>query len=182
MSRTSLVAIAVAAVTVGATQPQPAKFRLQEATIAGTQDAIRSDAITTSGLVDAYLKRIKAYNGTCVNEPRGILGPITTIPRARQINALSTLNLRPAARKARGFDDRKARSLTDSADGNPNMPDALKLRPHRIASSSRRAGSLVRCMELFSPSRISTTPSTCVQRPARTLTMRTIARLTMRPS
>ena len=62
-----------------------------------------------------------------MNEPQGILGPITTIPHAGQINALSTLNLRPAARKTWGFDDRKARSLTDRADGARNMPDALEV-------------------------------------------------------
>ncbi len=62
-----------------------------------------------------------------MNEPQGILGPITTIPHAGQINALSTLNLRPAARKTWGFDDRKARSLTDRADDAPDMPDALEV-------------------------------------------------------
>ncbi len=71
--------------------------------------------------------RIKAYNGTCVDEPQGILGRITTIPRSRQINALSTLNLRPAARRAWGFDDRKARTLTNAEDDDPNMPDALEV-------------------------------------------------------
>jgi hypothetical protein len=34
------------------------------------------------GVVEQYLRRIKAYNGTCVNEPQGILGPVTTIARA----------------------------------------------------------------------------------------------------
>ena len=63
-----------------------------------------------------YLERIKAYNGTCVKQPEGLLGPIETIPNAGQINALSTLNLRPAAREEWGFDDRKARSMTDAAD------------------------------------------------------------------
>jgi Asp-tRNA(Asn)/Glu-tRNA(Gln) amidotransferase A subunit family amidase len=56
----------------------------------------------------------------------GILGPITTIPHARQVNALSTLNLRPPERKIWGFDERKARSMTDR-DDNPNMPDALEV-------------------------------------------------------
>ncbi len=78
------------------------------------------------GVVEQYLQRIKAYNGTCVNEPQGILGPVTTIPRAGQINALSTLNLRPAAREQWGFDARKARSLTDTADAAADMPDALE--------------------------------------------------------
>src|SRR6478609_7369836 len=94
----------------GAAQEPQLKFHLQEATIAQIQQAIVGGQITTVGLVDLYLKRIKAYNGTCVNEPQGILGPITTIPHAGQLNALSTLNLRPATRRARGFDDRKARS------------------------------------------------------------------------
>src|SRR5262245_55228623 len=73
-------------------------FHLEEATIAGIQEAIRGGRITTAGLVELYLKRIKAYNGTCVNQPQGILGSITTMPNAGQINALSTLNLRPATR------------------------------------------------------------------------------------
>lgn len=118
---------AIAAVSAGAAQERRGRFHLEEATIDQTQQAIRSGRITTVGLVELYLKRIKAYNGTCVNEPQGILGPITTIPRAGQINALSTLNLRPAARKAGGFDDRKARSLTDLVDASQDMPDALEV-------------------------------------------------------
>src|SRR5262245_45661588 len=103
------------------------KFHLEEAIIPQIQKGITWRQITTVNLVDLYLKRIKAYNGTCVNEPQGILGPITTIPHAGQINALATLNLRPAARKAWGFDDRKARSLTDAADNAAKMPDALEV-------------------------------------------------------
>ncbi len=83
--------------------------------------------LTSVALVELYLKRIKAYNGVCVSEPMGILGPITTIPHAGQINALSTLNLRPASRKAWGFDDRKARSMTDPVDDDTHMPDALEV-------------------------------------------------------
>jgi Asp-tRNA(Asn)/Glu-tRNA(Gln) amidotransferase A subunit family amidase len=122
-----LTAAVLTAALAPAMQQAPAKFHLQEATIDSIQQAIRSGQITTSALVEAYLERIKAYNGTCVNEPMGILGPITTIAHARQINALSTLNLRPAARKARGFDERKARTLTDAQDSDPNMPDALEV-------------------------------------------------------
>ncbi|WP_211254873.1 amidase family protein [Nevskia soli] len=103
------------------------KFHLEEATISSIQGAILSKQITTEQLVRLYLARIKAYNGTCVKEPQGILGPIETIPHAGQINALSTLNLRPATRKAMGFDDRKARSMTDSVDNAANMPDALEV-------------------------------------------------------
>ena len=101
-------------------------FDVHEATIADIHSALQSKRITTVGIVEQYLTRIKAYNGTCVNQPQGLLGPVTTIPHARQINALSTLNLRPAARERRGFDARKARSLTDRMDGAPEMPDALE--------------------------------------------------------
>jgi Asp-tRNA(Asn)/Glu-tRNA(Gln) amidotransferase A subunit family amidase len=105
---------------------RPRAFDVHEATIADIQRALQSKRITTVGLVEQYLQRIKAYNGTCVNEPQGILGPVTTIPRAGQINALSTLNLRPAARERWGFGAPKARSLTDRADSAPGMPDALE--------------------------------------------------------
>src|SRR5215471_6133891 len=101
-------------------------FDVHEATIVDIQRALQSKRITTVGVVEQYLKRIKAYNGTCVNQPQGILGPVTTVPHARQINALSTLNLRPAARERWGFDARKARSLTDRVDSAANMPDALE--------------------------------------------------------
>src|SRR5947209_4828460 len=115
----------MASVTLGAPQP-PAKFHLQEATVSEIQRAITANQITTVSLVELYLKRIKMYNNACVSEPMGILGPITTIPRARQINALSTLNLRPSSRKTWGFDERKASSMTDRVDTAPNMPDALE--------------------------------------------------------
>ncbi|HTE42478.1 MAG TPA: amidase [Steroidobacteraceae bacterium] len=103
------------------------KFHLQEATIHDIQSAILAKEITSTELVNLYLKRIKAYNGTCVKQPEGILGPIETIPHAGQINALVTLNLRPATRKSWGFDDRKARSLTDATDSDAKMPDALEV-------------------------------------------------------
>ena len=102
--------------------------------------------ITTVGLVELYLKRIKAYNGTCVNEPQGILGPVTTIPHAGQINALSTLNLRPAARETLGL--RRAQGA---------QPDRSRRRRRRHAGRARgrgragprssrdRAGSSARC-------------------------------------
>src|SRR3954469_4201108 len=102
----------------GATR-RPTAFQVEEATIPGIQQALLQKQVTTVGLVERYLWRIQAYNGTCVNQPQGILGPITTIPHARQINALATLNLRPAARTKWGFDARKTRSVTDGADSNP---------------------------------------------------------------
>jgi Asp-tRNA(Asn)/Glu-tRNA(Gln) amidotransferase A subunit family amidase len=119
-----LVAL-VAPVSEVKAQRAPA-FNVHEASIADLQRAIQSKRITTVGVVEQYLRRIKAYNGTCVNQPQGILGPVTTMAHAKQINALSTLNLRPAARERWGFDARKARSLTDRADSAADMPDALE--------------------------------------------------------
>lgn len=104
------------------------KFHLEEATVADIQQAILSKEYTSTQILKLYLARIKAYNGPGVDEPEGVLGPVKNlIPHAKGINALQTLNLRPAARKALGFDDRKARSMTDLADNDPNMPDALEV-------------------------------------------------------
>jgi amidase len=102
------------------------KFELEEATISEIQAAILKRRLTVTDVVTGYLERIQAYNGTCVNEPEGILGPISTIPNAGKLNALITLNLRPATREAWGFDARKARSQTDLVDDDPGMPDALE--------------------------------------------------------
>src|SRR4051812_18368122 len=120
-------------------------FQVEEATIPGIQQALLQKQVSTVGLVERYLWRIQAYNGTCVNQPQGILGPITTIPHARQINALATLNLRPAARTKWGFDARKTRSVTDAADNNPAMPDALETaaaQDSQFARTGRLAGPL----------------------------------------
>lgn len=121
---------------------EPSKFHLEEATIAQIQQAILDKQLTTTELVKLYLERIKAYNGTCVKQPYGILGPIETIPHAGRINALSTLNLRPAARKSWGFGERKARSMTDAVDEDPSMPDALEVAAAQDAEFAR-TGKLV---------------------------------------
>ena len=126
-------------------QRNASRFEIQEATIDQIQQAIQQKQITTQGVVEAYLKRIQAYNGTCVNEPQGILGPVTPIAHARQINALSTLNLRPGARAKWGFDPRKARSVTDKADDAANMPDALETaasQDRQFAKTGRLVGPL----------------------------------------
>ncbi len=139
MIRQTLVAVVAVAVSAGGAfaQGRQSRFPVEEATIAGIQQALLRKQVTTVGLVELYLQRIKAYNGTCVREPQGILGPITTIPRARQINALSTLNLRPAARARWGFDARKARSLTDTVDAAHGMPDALEVAAAQDAQLAR---------------------------------------------
>ena len=116
----------LAVVALAASLPAHAGLHLEEATIEQIQQALQSKEVTTEQLVQMYLKRIKAYNGRCVNEPDGLLGTISTLPNAGQINALSTLNLRPATLKKLGFDARKARSMTDRKDDSPAMPDALE--------------------------------------------------------
>jgi amidase len=103
------------------------KFHLEEASIASIQSAIQAKQITSTQLVKLYLARIKVYNGPGVKEPNGILGAVETVPDARQINALATLNLRPATLKAMGFPAKMARTLTDAADADPAMPDALEV-------------------------------------------------------
>src|SRR6202008_1064477 len=102
-------------------------LKIEEATIDDIQDAIKRRQVTTTEIVEAYLERIKAYNGTCVNEPEGILGPISTIPHPPKIHALITLNFRPDTREDWGFAERKPRSMTASADDDAGMPDALEV-------------------------------------------------------
>ncbi|HSU88636.1 MAG TPA: amidase family protein, partial [Terriglobia bacterium] len=126
---------------------QTPKFRIEETTIEDIQSAILRGELTSTRVVQLYLNRIKAYNGTCVNQPDGILGlgPITPIKNARQLNALITLNLRPGKREAMGFDRRKARSMTDSVDANPSMPDALEVAAQQdayFASTGKLIGPL----------------------------------------
>ena len=134
--------LALALSATAAAQDSSSRFHLEEATIVGIQRSLLSGELTTVRLVELYLERIKAYNGICVDQPEGILGPVTTIRNAGQLNALATLNLRPAAREAWGFDARKARSMTDAADDDSGMPDALEvaaLQDRRL----RRTGELV---------------------------------------
>src|SRR3989475_9984330 len=126
---------------------QTAKFRIEEATIEDIQAAILKGELTSTRVVELYLNRIKAYNGVCVNLPDGVLGlgPITPIKNARQLNALITLNLRPAKRQALGFEPRKARSMTDQSDNDPAMPDALEVAAQQdayFASTGKLVGPL----------------------------------------
>ena len=88
---------------------RPAKFRIEEATIEDIQAAILRGELTSTRVVQLYLARIKAYNGTCVEQPDGVLGagPIKPIKNAHQLNALMTLNLRPSNREKLGFDVEK---------------------------------------------------------------------------
>ncbi len=125
MSRFLLFALFAFAVVRSAAAPAP--FVLEEATIPSIQQAIKEKQLTSTQLVRAYLTRIKAYNGTAVREPDGILGKIETITHAGKINALGSLNLRPATLREWGFPAKMARSLTDSVDADPALPDALEV-------------------------------------------------------
>ncbi len=64
------VTVALCLLSVGGAVAQPetspaAPFRLEEATIAGIHEAIRSGQISCQGLVRAYIDRAGAYNGAC---------------------------------------------------------------------------------------------------------------------
>ncbi len=125
--------------------PAAARFSVVEARITDIQEAIQSGRITAEQVVRMYLARIKAYNRTCVRQPQGILGPVTPVANAGQINALSTLNLRPAARRALGFDERKTRTMSNSVDADLSMPDALETavaQDRELARTQRLVGPL----------------------------------------
>ena len=128
-TRCLLLALALACslgvARLAAAAPVPA-FVVEETTIGEIHEAILAKKLTSTELVKLYLARIKAYNGPGVESPDGFLGRSVFIEHAKGINALSTLNLRPVARRAWGFDERKARSLTDPTDADPAMPDALE--------------------------------------------------------
>lgn len=113
-------------------------FKVEEASISDLQTAILRNKVTTTEIVEAYLARIKAYNGTCVSQPDGILGPVTMIPNAGKLNALMTLNLRPKTAAALGFDPRTRRSMTDATDSDPKMPDALEVAAKLDAQFARK--------------------------------------------
>jgi amidase len=126
---------------------ETAKFRVEEATVEDIQAAILRGELTSTQVVQLYLTRIKAYNGTCVEQPDGVLGagPIKPIKNAHQLNALMTLNLRPAKREKLGFDGRKSRSMTDPVDDAPAMPDALEVAAQQdvyFASTGKLIGPL----------------------------------------
>ena len=96
------------------------QFHLEEATIGDVHRAIRAKQITAEQLASLYFKRIEAYNGTCVkgdiDSVTGLmLGDLTPIENAGQINAYVTLNVRGQ------------RSKTDRPDNDPKMSDALEV-------------------------------------------------------
>lgn len=120
-------------------------FVLQEARIAGIHQAMLEKRLTATALVEAYLARIEAYDGACVDEPAGVLGRIQTRRDAGQLNSLLSINLRPAALAAHGFDRRKARTRTAVRDADPAMPDALEVAralDQQLAATGKLTGPL----------------------------------------
>jgi amidase len=123
------------------------KFRLIEATIADIHAALQRQDTTCASLTRSYLNRIQTYSKQCVSYdkdgdgkpdydffmPSGkgiILGIVNPVPNAKKVNAIATINLRPANFTALGFrppDGPGPRSETDLFDHDPNMPDALEV-------------------------------------------------------
>jgi amidase len=60
-----LMLVALLGLTAGAPRLASAEFQLEEATIDDIQGAIKSGEVTCKGVVQAYLNRVKAYNGVC---------------------------------------------------------------------------------------------------------------------
>src|SRR5256714_3342765 len=113
------VAAAMVLLSTASVAAERRTFQLEEATIADVHRAILARQLTATQLVNDYLKRIAAYNKTCVkgavDPATGLqLGDIEAIEHAGRLNALITLNLRGK------------RSQTDAADSDPAMPDALE--------------------------------------------------------
>ena len=64
MSHSAAYYCALAAAVVAAL-PVAAQFEIEEATIAGMQQAITNGETTCRAVVEAYIERAKAYNGVC---------------------------------------------------------------------------------------------------------------------
>ena len=98
MSGRNLGLSALVAVFLGFGSPLASaqKFHLEEATIADIHRAIKARQINATQLVGLYLKRIEAYNGTCVKgavDPATgyLLGDIEPVEKAGKLGALITL-------------------------------------------------------------------------------------------
>ena len=92
-----------------------------------------------------YLKRIQAYNGTCVNEPQGILGPITTIAACQADQR--AVDAEPAAGGRANVGLRRAQGAQHDRHGRQrgDMPDALETaaaQDQQFARTGRLVGPL----------------------------------------
>lgn len=65
IAKPAFVVVVLSVLTISAcAESQEPQFQLEEATIAGVHQAIQQGQITCSGLVEAYIERSRAYNGT----------------------------------------------------------------------------------------------------------------------
>src|SRR5262249_26056251 len=116
--RLLLLALISAPLVAAQQTPAPAPFRIEETTIADIHDAMRAGRLTCHALVDAYLRRIDAYdrNGPALNaivvvnpdalkhgadldrrySQRGPVGPLHCIPAIVKDN-FETIGLQSAA-------------------------------------------------------------------------------------
>ena len=123
------------------------RSQLDEATIASIHEAIRAKQLTTSSSwCGMYLARIKAYNGTCVSQPQGLLGPVTTIPNARPDQR--AVDVESAAAYAQGIGLRCAQGAQHDGRegcGGRRCPMRWKLRPtldRKFAATGKLVGPL----------------------------------------
>ncbi len=76
------------------------------------------------------------------------LGVVSAIPNAGQINAIQSVNLRPANYTALGFappHDPGPRSETDLVDDDPGLPDALEVAAAARSRVPRHRARCARC-------------------------------------
>ena len=106
--RTGLfVAITLGALGVGGNslraQEAPFQFHLLEATIPDVHRAIREGQITCRGLVQAYINRANAYNGTCNRLVTEDMAP-DFLPNYSEYKAAveATFRMRPRPRATAG--------------------------------------------------------------------------------
>ena len=109
------------------------------------QQAIPARQITTEQLVRLYLARIKAYNGTCVNEPQGMLGPIQPIAERRTdqrtvyAESAPCRSQSPGLRRPQGAQHDRRRATT------------IRTCPTRSKSPPRRTANFARTGKLVGP-------------------------------
>jgi amidase len=69
-------------VLAGIAAPAHAQFRIEEASIADIQNAIKSGQTTCRAVVEAYIERARAYNGTCTALVTRDGGPVPAVTGA----------------------------------------------------------------------------------------------------
>ena len=156
-----LSVLAPAAGTAGA----QTLFRIEESTIADVQNAIKSGQTTCRAVVQAYLDRAKAYNGTCtaLGDGRWRADPSREGRGARRRAHHLSHEHRPAWRRC--F------PISASTRAGPSSSDAWSQRsPTRACSSSSACASASRMRGRSTRSRRSTSAASA-RSPARAITI-----------